>query len=49
MITKGDSGSGERDKLGVWGWQMQTITFRMDKEDVVYTYTTEYYSAIKMK
>ena len=23
---------GERDKLGVWGQQMQTITFRMDTQ-----------------
>ena len=22
----------ERDGLGVWGWWMQTITFRMDKK-----------------
>ena len=22
----------ERDRLGVWGWQMQTITFRMNKQ-----------------
>ena len=22
----------ERDGLGVWGWYMQTITFRMDKQ-----------------
>ena len=22
----------ERDGLGVWGWQMQTITFRIDKQ-----------------
>ena len=22
----------ERDGLGVWGWQMQTITFRMNKQ-----------------
>ena len=27
-------GGGERkwDGLGVWGWQMQTVTFRMDKQ-----------------
>ena len=23
---------GGRDGLGVWGWLMQTITFRMDKQ-----------------
>lgn len=22
----------EEDGVGVWGWQMQTITFRMDKQ-----------------
>ena len=22
----------EKDVLGVWGWQMQTITLRMDKQ-----------------
>ena len=22
-----------RSELGVWGWQMQTITFRMDEQD----------------
>ena len=22
----------ERDGLGVWGWQIQTVTFRMDKQ-----------------
>ena len=23
---------GERDGQGVWGWEMQTIKFRMDKQ-----------------
>ena len=23
----------EEDGVGVWGWQMQTITFRMDKQE----------------
>ena len=30
-----------RDGLGVWGWQMQTIMFRMDKQQ----YPIEYYIA----
>ena len=32
--TCGCQGGGEwgRDGLGVWGWQMQTIIFRMDKQ-----------------
>ena len=25
-------GGRDRDGLGVWGWQMQNITFRMDKQ-----------------
>ena len=25
-------GSRERDGLEIWGWWMQTITFRMDKQ-----------------
>ena len=28
---QGGRGEGE-EQLGVWGWQMQTITFRMDKQ-----------------
>ena len=31
VVAKGDQGR-KRDGLGVWGWQMQTITFRMDKQ-----------------
>ena len=31
MVAKGEWGR-ERDGLGVWGWQMQTITFRMEKQ-----------------
>ena len=32
--TCGCQGGGgrERDGLGVWGWQMQTITFRTDRD-----------------
>ena len=32
--TGGCPGEGgrERDGLVIWGWQMQTITFRMDKQ-----------------
>ena len=25
-------GERERDGLGIWGWQIQTITFRIDKQ-----------------
>ena len=28
----GCQGGGGRRGMGVWGWQMQTITFRMDKQ-----------------
>ena len=28
----GHQGGGERDGVGVWGQQTQTITFRMDKQ-----------------
>ena len=31
VIAKGEVGR-ERDGLTVWGWKMQTITFRMDKQ-----------------
>ena len=31
VVAKGKAGLG-RDGLGVWGWQMQTITQRMDKQ-----------------
>ena len=31
MVTKGEGGR-ERDELGIWGWEMQAITFRMDKK-----------------
>ena len=31
-----------RDGLGVWGWQMQTITLRTDKQQVL-MYGTENY------
>ena len=31
LVGKG-GGAREQDGLGVWGWQMQTITFRMDKQ-----------------
>ena len=31
MVAKGEAGR-ERDGLGVWGWWMQTVTFRMDKQ-----------------
>ena len=27
-----EEGKGERDGQGVWGWEMQTIKFRMDKQ-----------------
>ena len=27
-----EKGKGERDGQGVWGWEMQTIKFRMDKQ-----------------
>ena len=32
--TCGCQGGGGRERggLGIWGWQMQTITFRMDKQ-----------------
>ena len=32
--TCGCQGGGRRDRdgLGLWGWQMQTIIFRMDKQ-----------------
>ena len=32
--TCGSQGGGRRkwDGWGVWGWQMQTITFRLDKQ-----------------
>ena len=30
-LPKGRVGR-ERDGLGIWGWQMQTITSRMDKQ-----------------
>ena len=36
------TGVGGRDELGVWGWQMQTITYRMDKEQGP-TYSTGNY------
>ena len=31
MVAMGER-ERERDGLGVWGWPMQTITFRMDKQ-----------------
>ena len=31
LLAKGQEGR-EQDGLGVWDWQMQTITFRMDKQ-----------------
>ena len=31
VIVKGE-GRRERDELGVWDWEMQIITFRMDKQ-----------------
>ena len=31
MLAKGERGR-DRDGLGVWGWYMQNITFRMDKQ-----------------
>ena len=32
-----------RDKLGVWGWQMQTIIYRMDKQQGPTVYSTGNY------
>ena len=31
LVAKGEW-KREKDVLGVWGWQMQTITLRMDKQ-----------------
>ena len=31
LLAKGQEAR-EQDGLGVWDWQMQTITFRMDKQ-----------------
>ena len=32
-LTCGCQGGGEeQDGLGVWGWQMETITFKMDTQ-----------------
>ena len=31
VVAKGKGGR-ERDELGVWGWQTQTIIFRIDKQ-----------------
>ena len=28
-------GAGEKDGLGIWGWQMQTTTFRVDRHKVL--------------
>ena len=33
MITKGESGEGGRDKLGVWNWQVQASMYKIDKEE----------------
>ena len=30
MVVKGEGR--KWDRWGAWGWQMQTITFRMDKQ-----------------
>ena len=32
----------ERAALGIWGWQTQTITFRMDKQQVPTVQTGNY-------
>ena len=44
--TCGCQGGGGKkwDGLGVWGWQMQTITFIMDKQLGPTIYTTENYT-----
>ena len=31
MVTKGERGSGE-DKLGIWDQEIQTITYKTDKQ-----------------
>jgi hypothetical protein len=36
VVDKGEQGR-ETDGLGVWGWKMQTITFRMDKQTLMYS------------
>ena len=33
VVAKGKRGK-ERDGLGVWGWYMQTIVYRMDTQQV---------------
>ena len=37
------SGEGGGNGLGVWDWQMQTITFRMNKQWIL-LYSTENYT-----
>ena len=32
LVAASGLGGGERDGLGDWGWQMQAITFKMDKQ-----------------
>ena len=39
---QGGVGGGDRDGLEAWGWQMQTITFRMDKQNILLNNTGKY-------
>ena len=45
VVAKGE----ERDRLGVWDYQMQTIIYKMDKQQVLLCSTGKYiqYSVIK--
>ena len=43
MVAKGE-GEWGRDVLGVWNWQMQTIVYRMDKQQGPIVWYRELYS-----
>ena len=40
MITKGERGWG-RDKLGDWDWQIQTIIYKVDKQQAPTIYIAQ--------
>ena len=42
-VAKGERKEWDWNGLGVWGWQMQTITFRMASNKVLLLYSTGNY------
>ena len=45
MVAKGERGV-RGDGLGVWGWKIQTIIFRMDKQWVLLYSTWNYIQSL---